>query len=344
MGHRCRAAPRWVLLLLAAAVVVATVFAVSRVSRRDSQIHQRSGLLMGTFVTLKAAGSKAPAALDAAMAELARLERLLSYNDPASEVSKLNASAGGPPVELDPEVIAILEDAQRFSRLSGGKFDVTSAPLVDLWGFRPEVAQRNTPAPADIARALLLVDYAELVVSAADRTAQLRRPGMRVDLGGIAKGHAVDRVVAILREHGVRAAIVDVGGNVHALGTRPNGTPWRVGIQHPRDTQALLGVLSLTKDGVATSGDYQRFFEVDGRRYHHILDPHTGYPAETMAAISIVASSGRQADGASTAAFLLGPVAGLDLVAELGLEAILVNLDGEVEVTAGLRPLFEATP
>jgi len=310
--------------------------------QRESAIHERSGLVMGTFVSLRAAGPRAPVALDAALDELDRVERLFSYNIPGSDVSRLNDAAGRGPVDLDAETILVLTAAQRIAELSGGAFDATVAPLVDAWGFRPDVEEQQVPTSGDLAAALARVDYRRLRVDTATNQAELLDAGMAVDLGGIAKGYAVDRVAAVLRDHGVTSALIDVGGNVYGLGLRPDGQPWRIGLQHPRDTTELLGIMPLTERSIATSGDYQRFFVQDGETYHHVIDPHTGWPATAMISIAIVAPTGMEADAVSTAAFVLGPQDGLALVRSLGFEAVMYTNDGQVQVTGGLQPLLEA--
>jgi len=310
-------------------------------SRQETEVHQRSGLVMGTFVSLRATGAAAPAALTGSLAELERLEAIFSYSLPDSEVSRLNAAAGRGPVDVGPEMVTVLLEAQRIAELSGGAFDVTIAPVVDAWGFRPEVTEQRVPEPGELSAALALVDYRLLRVDAAAGQAELLREGMAVDLGAIAKGYAIDRVVGILQAAGITSALVDVGGNIHALGLRPTGQAWRVGLQHPRDSQQLLGVLSLTDRNIATSGDYQRFFELDGQRYHHIIDPGTGHPAQAATMVAIVADTGMEADAVSTAAFVLGAQEGLALVRRMGLEAVLYTNDGQLQVTAGLQALFE---
>jgi thiamine biosynthesis lipoprotein len=341
-GARQRA-PNWLRggALLAAGILLAALGCWRLGVSRQARMHEQSALLMGTFVRLQAAGPRAPAALELAMAELERLDALWDYGLATSDVGRLNVSAGGGAVNLHPDTVAVLEVAQRYTEASGGAFDVTVGPLVDLWGFRPDGLQ-VVPAEASIAAARDLVGWADLRLDPAAGTAELLRPGMRVDLGGVGKGFAVDRAVQILRAGGVKSGLVDVGGNVYALGRRPDGKAWRVGIQHPRQPDGLLGVIPLVDASVATSGDYQRFFEVGGRRYHHLLDPATGRPAEGLAAVSIVASTGAEADAASTAAFVLGLEEGLRFVGRQGLEAVFCTVGGQVEVTSGLKPSFEA--
>jgi thiamine biosynthesis lipoprotein len=308
---------------------------------RQSRIYERSALAMGTFINLRAVGPHAPAGLRAAMAEIERLDALFAYDAVGSEVYRLNAAAGQGAVALAPDTIAILEVALRYAEASGGRFDPTIGPLVDAWGFRPD-AEPAVPNPQTLQAALAKVNYRDLRVDAASGTAELLRPGMAVDLGGIAKGYAVDLAVKALSSAGVRSAILDVGGNIYALGLGPDGEQWRVGLQHPRKNEDLMGMLPLTDTSVATSGDYQRSFEEGGRLYHHLLDPLTGYPAEGLFAISVVSASGVDGDAASTTAFVLGPDAALAFAESMGLEAVMYTADGRIKMTPGLEGRFEA--
>jgi thiamine biosynthesis lipoprotein len=234
----------------------------------------------------------------------------------------------------------VLELSLRFAEASGGHFDPTVGPLVDVWGFRPD-SEPAVPSPQALQTALDKVGWRDLHVDRASGTAELLRPGMAVDLGGIAKGYAVDLAVKALRDSGVSSAILDVGGEIYTLGLRPDGKQWLVGIQHPRTSDELIGSLPLSDAGVATSGDYQRDFESGGRRYHHLLDPFTGYPAEGMLSISIVSVSGAEGDAASTASFVLGPDEALPFAEKMGLEAVMYTADGRVQMTPGLQGRFE---
>lgn len=333
----------FLLILILAAVALSGVAVLAwrlAVSGR-TRVHERSALAMGTYVNLRAAGPRAPAALDSAMAEIGRLDVMFSYHAPEGDVWRLNRAAGQGPVAVSEETVELLELALHYADVSGGRFDPTVGPLVDVWGFRPD-REPAVPGPAELEDALARVGYRDLRVNREAGTAELLRPGMAVDLGGIAKGYVIDRIVGILRAGGVESAILDVGGNVYALGPRPDGRAWRVGLQHPRDDGALLGILPLTDASIATSGDYQRFFTSGEQRYHHIIDPAGGYPGTGVAAISIVARSAVEGDAVSTAAFLFGPDGALEFVRSLGLEAILYTAGGRLEVTPGLEGDFEA--
>lgn len=341
-GKARRAYPRLLLLLSAVfLVLLLAVFVRLRGGAARSRTYERSTFAMGTYVQLRAAGPSAPAALDAAIAEIGRLDDLLSYNSEQSDVFRLNGSAGRGPVSVSADTAELLELALHYAEVSGGLFDPTVGPVVDVWGFRPEMVPAVPDRP-DLERALALVGYRDLRVDREAQTAELLRPGMSVDLGAIAKGYVVDRVVEVLRAQGVASAIIDVGGNICGVGPRPDGQAWMVGIRHPRMDGELLGSLPLTDSSIATSGDYQRNFEANGRLYHHLIEPLTGYPGTGVAAISVIARSAVEGDAISTAAFLSGPERALEFVRTLGLEGVLYTADGRLEVTPGLRDVFEA--
>jgi thiamine biosynthesis lipoprotein len=294
----------------------------------------QQGFVMDTFATVRVPAGREEAALQA-FAELQRLEGLFNRHDPGSEVARINDRAGQW-VEVSPELLEVLATVEDMAPTTGGLFDVTVAPLLDLWGIgtdRPAV-----PDAVELARALERVGGGGLEIDREGRRVRLARPGMAIDLGGIGKGYAIDRAVQVLSRAGVTAGLVEVGGDLYLLGRRPGGQPWRVGVEHPRRQDALLGVLYLADHAVATSGDYQRFFEVDGVRYHHILDPRTGRPGRTAMSVTVLAPTVMQADLLSTGVFLMEPAAGLALLERLGeVEGIIVDPAGQVLVTSGLR-------
>jgi thiamine biosynthesis lipoprotein len=245
-----------------------------------------------------------------------RVDSLMSLWQPASDLSRVNRRAGSDSLtQVRPETATVLAAALDWSERSAGAFDPTVGPLVDVWGFYRERGTLPVPAALDSARAL--VGWQRVLFDPDARTVRLPLAGMRLDLGAIAKGSAVDLGVAALRQAGVPTAMVDLGGNVHAYGTPPEGPSWRVGVRDPRRTDRLLAVLALDSGAVATSGDYERFFVYDGVRYAHILDPRTGRPARGVAGISASARTGLEADVLSTVLFLLGPEAGCALVEEV---------------------------
>jgi FAD:protein FMN transferase len=297
-------------------------------------------MLMGTMFQVSVAGVEeqaARAAISAALDAVAEVEARLSPHRDTSEVSRLNAAAGGDPVPISAETVEVLQLARQISERSEGAFDVTFAALSPVWR-----SLRATPPtlPSDeaVAAARALVDYRQLVVDARARTASLQRPSMRLDLGGIGKGHGIDRAGAVLEARGIQNYIVGGGGDLLVRGSK-QGTPWRLGIQHPRRRGGLIGTLVFTRDqAVVTSGDYERFVEIDGRRYHHILDPRTGHPVSHTVSVTLTAPNATLADALSTAVFVLGPRAGMALVERTDdVEALIIDAEMNITMSPGMR-------
>jgi len=298
---------------------------------------------MGTAMTHKAFGSRAEEALAAVCREVSRIEEHLSCFLPDSEISRVNRSAGIKSEKLSRETYDVLSEAVEFSRSLLGCFDVTIGPLVSLW----KIAQGSSAQPDDVSieRALPLVNYRDLILNPGKSTAELRNAEQSVDLGGIGKGFAGDRIVEVLSSIGISSAYSNLGGNVVTVGAKPDGSPWQIGIQHPRQQDGLIGSVSVVGETVVTSGDYQRAFtDSRGKRHHHILDPTTGYPAESgLISVSIVTDRSVVADPLSTAVFVAGMEKGLTLLRSFPhTEAILVDSDLQVFITEGLRDRFQA--
>jgi thiamine biosynthesis lipoprotein len=293
---------------------------------------------MGTAISHQAHGGRAQEALEAAKAEAWRLEGLFSRFREDSDVWRINRAAGGEAVSIAPETMAVLRRAAAFSRLTEGCFDATVALLSDAWDHR----RAAVPGEDEVARARSLVDYRDLTLYGMRCAASLKRPGQAIDLGGIAKGFAGDRMMDVFRRHGVRSALSNFGGGVSALGARPDGSPWRVGIRHPRG-EGLIGAVSVEGGAVVTSGDYERCFFAEGRRYHHLIDPRTGRPAASgLISATVVAPSGLTADALSTALFVAGLEKGLKwIVCAGGAGAVVIDEGMRVFVTRNLAPRFE---
>lgn len=295
---------------------------------------------MGTEICHRAFGKHAEKALRAVEAEAKRLERLLSRFVPESEISGINRFAGRKKVTLSPDAFEVLALAAHFSGCCHGFFDVTIGPLVNLWNVQNTAA---VPDEVRIRQVLPLVNYADLLLDPAAKTAGLRQPGQSIDLGAIGKGYASDKFVEVFRNFGVTSAFTNLGGNVAVLGAKPDGSPWRVGIRHPRQENRLIGTVSVVDKAVVTSGDDQRYFvDGSGKRRHHILDPSTGYPSESgLLSATIVADSAAAADALSTALFVAGLEKGLGILESFpGAEAILVDGNLQVYVTPGLKDRF----
>jgi thiamine biosynthesis lipoprotein len=301
---------------------------------------EASRLSMGSALRLTAWTSDetaAKSAFDEVFAEFARLERLMSTWVPESDVSRINRSAGVAPVKVSAEVLDVLATARQMSEWTGGKFDVTFGALAGLWKFDHD--QDNViPDMHEVRKRLPLIDYRAMQIDEVAGTAFLARKGMSIHLGGIGKGYAVERGAGILRQRGVRDFMIQSGGDIYVGGMK-DGRPWRLGIQDPRaPANHIFAELDLSDGTFSTSGDYERSFVKDGRRYHHILDPDTGQPSRGTRSVTIVANRAVIADGLSTGAFILGPDAGMRLVEKLpDVEAVIVSDRNEVLVSSGLR-------
>ncbi len=295
---------------------------------------------MGTEVAHLAFGRHAAQALRAVEQEAQRLERLLSRFLQGSDVDRINRSAGVKYEAVSPETFAILSCATECSRISGGRFDPTIGPLLNLWDYKNA---SSPPAEERIAKVLPLVNYRDLELCSTQKTAGLKKAGQSIDLGGIGKGFASDRFMELFRAYGVTSACSNIGGNVSTLGSKPDGSLWRVGIRHPRK-DGLVGAVAVTGKSVVTSGDYERyFFDSKGRRFHHILSPITGYPADAgLLSVTVVADSAMVADAVSTAVFVAGLESGLIVLEPYQAEAVLVDAELRVYVTRGLRGRYQA--
>ena len=289
--------------------------------------------LLDTVVTLTLYGAT-EGDLDAAFAEIRRLNDLLDAYSPFSDLGWLQAAAGERPVAVSKETMELLTFAKDLYGRTGGYLDVTVGPLIDLWDIR---SGGHYPAEGELSRALGLLGMDDLVLDEAKGTAYLMRPGMRVDLGALAKGYIADKVKALLLDRGVESGVIDLGRNILLIGEKPGEAPFSIGIQSPTDAGKLLRVLSLRDRSLVTSGTYERYFERDGVRYHHVLDPFTGFPADRgLLAVTVLSSSSLWGDGLSTACLLLGVEGGRALIDSLPeTEALFVLTDGTVQTTAG---------
>ncbi len=296
-----------------------------------------SRALMGTQVDIAVQGDDSGvlrAAADAAFARMGALEAVMSHYAPTSRVAAINLAAGIQPVQVPRELLQVLHMAADVSRRSSGAFDATIGS-VGRWHFDPQSPRR--PTDAYIREHLDAVDWRQLVLDDRAGTAYLRRRGMRLDLGGIAKLYILREGLATLRAHGVHTALVNGGGDVVAMAA-PGASPWRVGIRDPRAPAQLLASLELRDGFVASSGDYERFFLREGRRYHHVLDPRTGYPSEGPRGVTLVGRELQAVNGLGAAAMVLGMAHGRELIRGTdGVEGLIASATGELWVSPALR-------
>ena len=318
-----------------AALLVGPLATVCRAAQ--SPRVQQARPLMGTVVEIAAEGADAAVlgkAVDAAFREMQWLTDMMSHYDPRSVVSAINDAAGGRPMPVPPALADVLGMARRVSERTGGAFDVT---VGSLRGWRFGRDEARVPTPEEIATQLPKVDYRRLVLDERGGTAFLAAPGMRIDLGGIAKAYILRAGLRALEQHGIARALVNGGGDV-VLAGRSDGPPWRIGVRDPRVPTQLVGVLELAHGFVVASGDYERYFVKDGKRYHHILDPRTGYPAAGARGVTLLGDELEAVNGLSVAVMVLGQEAGARLLgAKPGVEGFIVDRGGSAWMSAGFR-------
>ncbi len=296
---------------------------------------------MNTEITFKIFGENAPEACNDAIVEIKRLEKKLSRFIPDSEISRLNQEAGKSPVKISPETCNLLSRAICYSKASKGTFNILTGALMDLWDYKHAA---DAPEKTKILQISPFIDYRDLILDEHDQTAMLRKSGQSIDLGGIGKGFAADFCMDIFKKRGITSAFVNIGGNVSVLGNKPDGSPWCVGIRHPRRENELLAAVKITGKTVVTSGDYERYFvDHEGKKWHHIMNPATGFPAESdIISVTIIADNSTMADALSTAVFVAGIDEGLMCLSKFpGTEAVLVDKHEQVFITCGLEKYFQ---
>jgi len=306
---------------------------------------------MDTFCTITVVSpskEKAREAIDAGFAEIKKLDILLNYFSPDSEITAINKAAGEKPVKVSRETLEIIKKSIDISIATRGAFDITIAPVVKLWNFSDNNRNPSIPPSDAIEKAIKSVNYRKININ--NKTSEVYlEEGMELDLGGIAKGYAADRAVNAIKAKGIKAALVAVAGDIRGYGLSTSGEAWKVGIQNPRpeseserpweDIFASIGLMNMA---ISTSGDYQRFFIKDGKRFHHILDPETGFPANSgLISVSVIAPEGYISDSLSTAVFVLGVDKGLKLLETMHLEGVLVDIHKKVFLTQGLKEKVE---
>ncbi|MFQ5641110.1 MAG: FAD:protein FMN transferase [bacterium] len=267
-----------------------------------------SKFLLGTKVDITALHTdiiKCKKACYFAFEEINRIEQLLSAHIETSEISRINRSAGMEPVKVGSETFAMIERALGYAKRFDGFFDISIGPVTELWGFNGE-APAAIPDDERLRAMLKLVDFSKVRLNAGDRTVFLPLKKMKLDLGGIAKGYAVDKAAEVLRKHGISTFLINAGGDIYTSGRKDGNKRWVVGLQHPRKPNNLLATFELSDFAVATSGDYERYFEEGGKRYHHIIDPKTGYPAELTRSVTVFAPTVEEADVWATYLFIAG--------------------------------------
>ncbi|MBO0564352.1 FAD:protein FMN transferase, partial [Clostridium botulinum] len=304
----------------------------------------RETYLMGTIINIKAYGKNADKAVQASVDRISDIENKMSLNISTSEINKINKNAGIAPVKVSKNTFDVVKASLIYSEKTKGSFDITVEPLVSIWGIGTDKAR--IPSKDEINNALKLINYKDVVINEKESTIMLKRKGQAIDLGAIAKGYTADELKKVLLNYNVSSAFLNLGGNVYVLGNKPDKTPWKIGVQNPLEPRGdYLGIVSVSDKSVVTSGNYERFFERNGKRYHHIFDTKTGYPAEKgLISVSIISDKSIDGDALSTSVYTLGLDEGKKLIESLeDVEAVFVTNDKKVYTTSGLKDTFKLT-
>jgi FAD:protein FMN transferase len=315
------------------ALIAATLLTL--IPPAHAEWRSREEAIMGTRIYVELwteDAAKGEAAIDAVMAEMRRIDDLMSHYKPESQLSQINARAAQEPVQVDKELFDLIKLSTHFSEITEGAFDITYASVGHLYDYPHHVH----PTEEQIKAALPGVNWRNMLLDPVKHTVRYERPGMRIDLGGIGKGYAVDRCIAILQARGFQHALVSAGGDSRIIGDRM-GRPWLIGIRNPDDKQKVITRIPITNSAMSTSGDYERYFDEGGIRYHHIIDPRTGHSASKVRSATILGPTATETDGMSKTAFVLGPEKALEIINRMPqYDAVFVTPDGRILYSNGL--------
>ncbi len=326
------------------ALVAALAFVCAAAPAKAEWVRRVTDGIMGTRITVELWADdkdKAERAIDALLDEMRHIDDSMSTYKPTSEVSLVNARAADGPMHISKELFDLLTTAKEYSVITDGAFDITYASVGYMYDFPKHIH----PDEAQIDKALPAVNYRHVLLDPKSQTVQFSQKGVRIDLGGIAKGYSVDRGIDVLKSFGITRAYVSAGGDSRIIGDR-FGKPWMVGIRDPRKGEGeVITRIPLVDAAISTSGDYERFFEEDGVRYHHIIDPHTGHSASKVRSATVIGPYATRTDGLSKTAFVLGPEKAMEIYNRLDdIDAIIVKLDGTVIYSKGIEPAKTAAP
>jgi FAD:protein FMN transferase len=317
-------------------ILLTTAFSCST---RKETVFKKTMPLMDTIVSITVVADskdRAEKAMDKTFSEINRFGDHINFYSDRSELAEINRNAGIHAIKVSPETLDVIGKAVFAAEHSGGAFDPTIGPVVKLWDF----LKKNKPTEIEIAHALPLVKYKDILIDTTDATVFLKRRGMMIDLGGIAKGYAADLAVESLKKEGILSGLVSIAGDIRTFGVKPDNNPWTIGIKNPRQTgekDEIVAKIRLSDKAISTSGDYERYFIAEDKRYHHLLDPKTGMPASGCRSVSIVTDKAVDTDAFSTAVFILGPEKGMKLVEEMGIDAMIIDSNGTIHMTNAIK-------
>jgi thiamine biosynthesis lipoprotein len=327
-------------------VVLSLIVLLCNACSNEQALHfEKSDIAMDTAVTLSADGPKAQQAVEESLQKLHELDEMASTEIATSDVARVNQAAGKDYVQVHPEIYKMVETSIAYSKKSNGVWDITVGPLIQLWGIGTDHAR--LPSQGEIAAKLALVGYKKIILRPADHSIMLRDPGMSIDLGGVAKGFASDEVLKIYKKYDIKNGLINLGASsLYAVGKNRKGQPWAIGLKHPRSDKDndYLGIVKISDEALSTSGDYERFFIENGKRYHHILDPKTGYPADNGVMSDTVVINGSEPDNGmlsdiiTTVLFVLGPQKGIEFLNnEPHISGEITGTDNKIYTADGFR-------
>lgn len=296
---------------------------------------------MGTIIQQSLLHEKAKEISEAVEAEMRRIEDIMSFFLPYSDISNINNASGESAIKVDIDTLTVIKNAVYFSEITGGAFDITAGPLIKLWGIFTK--NERVPSEEEIKEKLELINYKDILIDEKSQTVMLSKLGQKIDLGAVAKGFAADRAIEIYRRYGVKSALINLGGNVKVLGNNHKNKEWKIGIQDPfKPRGQYLGIVRLTDKSVVTSGAYERYFDYGNTRYHHILDPKSGYSSRSnLISATVIEEKSIAADALSTACFVLGLEKSLEIInTQEGAEGIFITEDKKIYVTKGIKESF----
>ena len=305
----------------------------------QAEAHHKIIKMMGSRFEITAVHSDAQTAWDginAAIAEITRIEKLISSWDPNSQTSEINRQAGVQAVKVDAELYDLIARSLKVSKLTGGVFDISFASIDKVWKFDDSMTEM--PSPETVAASVARIDYQNIILNPANSSVMLAKEGMKIGFGAIGKGYAANRAKAVMQQLGIQHGLVNAGGDLTAWGKQADGQDWQIAIADPANRDLVKAWLTIKDMAVVTSGDYERYVEFDGVRYAHIIDPRTGYPATGLKSVTIICPDAELADALATSVFVLGKTAGIQLINQLkGIECIVVTDDDEMLTSEHLQ-------
>lgn len=330
------------ILLITIGITALILLSILFLRKKTYEPITKSFYALGTLINLKAIGKNAELAIEETVLKLNEIDDNMSAFKSSSDISKINMSSGKDFQSVNEDTYSVVKSAVKYSEILEGSFDPTIRPLVTLWNIGK--SNESIPAQKEIDEKRKLVNYKDILFDDATSSIKLSKPNQAIDVGGIAKGFAADVVKDIFLKHKVNSGIIDLGGNVYALGCKDDGTDWKVGIQDPfKQRGEFMGIVTVRNKSVVTSGNYEKYFMKDGRVFHHIIDPTTGYPSESeIISATIVSDNSIDGDGLSTGVYILGVEKSMKLIESMeGLDALFITKDKKVFITSGLKPYFQ---